>query len=140
MSLYEELCNKLAVIVKGQLTFIGTPHELRTVFGRNYKLTIHAGDPAHGTLLDMVNLREFVETTFAGSVLNDSESHKRRLSYYIPHGDLTLATLYRRLEAAKALYNIDHFLVEATALEDVFLRLTAKKPPNGRVNGAGKQT
>lgn len=107
-------------------------------FGRNFKLTINAGDPMNGTILDMVTLQEYVEETFPGSVLDDT--HKRQVSYYIPCTDMPLAMLFERMEAAKALYNIEDYSVEATSLEDVFIRLTRKKQPPQRPGIAAKRT
>ena len=128
-SVYEELCTHVGVMVGGTLKRTGTPQDLKRRSGRNFKLTINIGDPMNGTIFDMVTLREHVETIFPGSVV--SETHKRQVTYYIPLKNMTLSSLFERMETAKALYNIEDYVVEATTIEDLFTTLTHKKRPAG---------
>lgn len=56
----EILCDKVAILVNGELKTIGTLHELKTKYGRGYKLNVQTMDASHNNVARDYILNELI--------------------------------------------------------------------------------
>ncbi|XP_078096553.1 phospholipid-transporting ATPase ABCA3 isoform X2 [Mustelus asterias] len=111
----EALCTRLAVMVNGQFKCIGSPQHLKSKFGSGYTLLVKI----QGDKPDLTPFKNFIETTFEGSVLKDE--HYGMVHYHLTSQDLTWPQIFGTLERAKEEYNIKDYSVNQISLEQVFL-------------------
>ena len=64
----EAVCDRLAIMVKGELRCLGTVQQLKDRFGRGYTLTANMARDG-GKIPDMNPLKEFINLNFPGIVL-----------------------------------------------------------------------
>ncbi|XP_067859732.1 phospholipid-transporting ATPase ABCA3 [Heptranchias perlo] len=113
----EALCTRLAVMVNGQFKCLGSPQHLKNKFGSGYTLLVKIlGDRDKP---DLEPFKNFVETTFEGSILKDE--HQGMVHYHLTSKLLTWAQIFGTLERAKEKYNIKDYAVSQITLEQVFL-------------------
>ncbi|GFT03289.1 ATP-binding cassette sub-family A member 3 [Trichonephila clavipes] len=144
----EALCSRLVIMVNGKLCCLGSPQHLKSKFGEGFTLmikigqhalrdvnplknTAHSIDGSSGhfgpsfltssnTLKrDMDDVRAFVERTFQSATLKSA--HENLLLYHIPRSQLSWSEIFRLMEEAKSLFNIEDYSVGETTLEQVFV-------------------
>ncbi|XP_072337423.1 phospholipid-transporting ATPase ABCA3 isoform X1 [Scyliorhinus torazame] len=111
----EALCTRLAVMVNGQFKCLGSPQHLKSKFGSGYTLLVKI----KGDKPDLKPFKNFIETTFEGSVLKDE--HHGMVHYHLTSQDLTWPQIFGTLERAKETYNVKDYSVNQISLEQVFL-------------------
>ena len=113
-------------MVKGQLKCIGTPQHLKNKFGTGYQFDATFTDDSEETRL---SVEHALSEKFDFRVL---EVNGEKATYELDVrddfvGKFTLATLFRELEKIKSNYPIEHYAVNQTTLEQVFLRMARAK-------------
>uniref|UniRef100_A0A8B9QY35 ABC transporter domain-containing protein n=1 Tax=Anas platyrhynchos TaxID=8839 RepID=A0A8B9QY35_ANAPL len=99
------LCDRVAVLVAGQLRYIGSLEELRRRFGTSYHLEVKLKD--------------------AGQTRQERSIYSL-LSYKIPMEDaLPLSQSFSKLEAAKQNFRLEEYSLSLHTLQQVFLDLTS---------------
>ncbi|XP_048408491.1 phospholipid-transporting ATPase ABCA3 isoform X2 [Stegostoma tigrinum] len=73
----EALCTRLAVMVNGQFKCLGSPQHLKNKFGSGFTLLVKI----HGNKPDLKPFKNFIETTFEGSILKDE--HHGMVHYHL---------------------------------------------------------
>ncbi|XP_055951893.1 phospholipid-transporting ATPase ABCA3-like isoform X2 [Argiope bruennichi] len=144
----EALCSRLVIMVNGRLCCLGSPQHLKSKFGEGFTLvikigqrvlgemnplksTVRSGDGSSGhyqsgfvdtmnTLKrDMDDVRAFVDRTFESATLKSA--HENLLLYHIPRSHLSWSEIFRLMENAKSMFNIEDYSVGETSLEQVFV-------------------
>jgi len=106
------LCSRLAIMVNGQFTCLGTTQHLKHRFGGGYTLQIKVSkDSAINTVC------EFVESKFLNCLLKDK--HGNKLEYIIPHRGNSLGKIFGVMELNKLNYFIADYSVSQTTLDQV---------------------
>ncbi|XP_035254594.1 LOW QUALITY PROTEIN: ATP-binding cassette sub-family A member 3 [Anguilla anguilla] len=113
----EALCTRLAVMVNGQFKCLGSPQHLKSTFGSGY--TLLAKVQAELEEIGVQLFKDFIESTFPGSVLKDE--HQGMVHYHLTDKTLTWAQVFGTMEAAKEKYGIEDYCVSQISLEQVFL-------------------
>ena len=111
----EALCTRLAIMVNGRLKCLGSPQHLKHKFGEGYTLLARVSSNTP----DTAPLKQFIETSFPGSVLKDE--HQGMVHYHIRDTSITWAQLFGAIERVKLNFNIEDYSVSQTTLEQVFL-------------------
>ncbi|XP_043567483.1 phospholipid-transporting ATPase ABCA3 isoform X1 [Chiloscyllium plagiosum] len=111
----EALCTRLAVMVNGQFKCLGSPQHLKNKFGSGFTLLVKI----HGDKPDLKPFKNFIETTFEGSILKDE--HHGMVHYHLTSELLSWSQIFGTLERAKEKYNIKDYSVNQISLEQVFL-------------------
>uniref|UniRef100_A0A8C9DPX7 ABC transporter domain-containing protein n=1 Tax=Prolemur simus TaxID=1328070 RepID=A0A8C9DPX7_PROSS len=112
----EAFCTRLAIMVKGRFTCLGSPQHLKNKFGSIYTL---AAKIKINTDEDKVEeFKEFIKTTFPGNIHWDYEGI---IGYYIPSKQIHWGKVFRVLEEAKVLFNLEDYSVHQITLEQIFL-------------------
>lgn len=116
----EALCTRLAIMVNGRFKCLGSIQHLKTKFGQGYTLLAKVG-PMHQTnmLADTRPLKEFIQSSFPGSILKDE--HEGMVHYHICDPRVSWAQIFGVIEGNKLNYCIEDYSVSQTTLEQVFL-------------------
>lgn len=108
------LCSRLAIMVNGQFTCLGTTQHLKHRFGGGYTLQIKVSkDTAMNTVC------EFVESQFINAIVKDK--HGNKIEYIIPHRGNSLGRIFGVMEQNKLNYFIADYSVSQTTLDQVFI-------------------
>ncbi|XP_067994108.1 glucosylceramide transporter ABCA12 [Melanerpes formicivorus] len=111
----EALCTRLAIMVNGSFQCIGSLQHIKSRFGRGFSVKMHLNSNTVCTEA----LTEFMKSHFPNTCLKDR--HFNMVEYHIPVSAGGVANIFDLLEASKAAFNIRHFSVSQTTLEEVFI-------------------
>ncbi|KAM6193881.1 ATP-binding cassette sub-family A member 10-like isoform 1-T1 [Sarcoramphus papa] len=113
----EAVCDRVAILVSGQLRCIGSIQYLKNKFGKGYLLEIKAEDPEHTDLLHAEILRIFPSAA-------RQERFPSLLVYKVPMEDaLPLSQSFFKLEEAKRNFHLKEYSFSLNTLAQVFLEL-----------------
>ncbi|KAM6307367.1 glucosylceramide transporter ABCA12 [Aegotheles albertisi] len=111
----EALCTRLAIMVNGSFQCIGSLQHIKSRFGRGFTVKMHLNNNTVSTEM----LTEFMKSHFPNTCLKDR--HFNMVEYHVPVSAGGVANIFDLLEASKATFNIRHFSVSQTMLEEVFI-------------------
>jgi ABC-type multidrug transport system ATPase subunit len=120
----EMLCDRVAIMARGQVRTIGSPAQLRVRFDQGYKFMMTVA-PANEARAD-----EFVRSLLPSLVFRDAINGVR--SYQLPLG-ADVAAIFKELEARRDELGIQNWGLSHTTLEEVFLRLVAETEAAARL-------
>ncbi|XP_062976121.1 ATP-binding cassette sub-family A member 10-like [Elgaria multicarinata webbii] len=113
----EAVCDRVAIMVAGQLRCLGSIQYLKSKFGKNYLLQIKVKGVEQGELLNTQILQMFPHAA-------RQERISTLLVYKIPMEDaLPLSRAFSMLEEAKRSFNFEEYSFSLNTLEQVFLEL-----------------
>ncbi|XP_062976120.1 ABC-type organic anion transporter ABCA8-like isoform X2 [Elgaria multicarinata webbii] len=113
----EAMCDRVAIMVSGQLRCLGSIQYLKSKFGKNYLLQIKVKGVEQGELLNTQILQMFPQAA-------RQERISTLLVYKIPMEDaLPLSRAFSMLEEAKRSFNFEEYSFSLNTLEQVFLEL-----------------
>ncbi|EHB03954.1 ATP-binding cassette sub-family A member 13 [Heterocephalus glaber] len=123
----EALCSRLAIMVDGSFRCLGSPQHIRDRFGDGFilKVWLYKEENQPSTISDCLKLN-FPGVQFKGQRLN-------LLEYYVPKRWGCLADLFKVLENNKNFLNIEHYSINQTTLEEVFVNFGTEQeqtPPS----------
>ncbi|XP_070596403.1 ABC-type organic anion transporter ABCA8-like [Erythrolamprus reginae] len=113
----EVLCDRVAIMVSGQLRCLGSIQYLKSKFGKNYLLQIKVKGVEQGELVNTEILKIFPQAA-------RQERISTLLAYKIPMEDaLPLSRAFAMLEDAKQRFSLEEYSFSLNTLEQVFLEL-----------------
>ncbi|KAG8129254.1 hypothetical protein E2320_016254 [Naja naja] len=113
----EAVCDRVAIMVSGQLRCLGSIQYLKSKFGKNYLLQIKVRGVEQGDLVNTQILKMFPQAA-------RQERISTLLVYKIPMEDaLPLSKAFSMLEKVKQLFNLEEYSFSLNTLEQVFLEL-----------------
>uniref|UniRef100_A0A673SY29 ATP binding cassette subfamily A member 13 n=1 Tax=Suricata suricatta TaxID=37032 RepID=A0A673SY29_SURSU len=117
----QALCTRLAIMVNGSFRCLGSPQHVKNRFGDGYtvKIWLCKESSPHSAVSDCLKLH-FPGIQFKGQRLN-------LLEYHVPKQWECLADLFRVLEGNKALLSIQHYAINQTTLEQVFINFATEQ-------------
>ncbi|KAL1774688.1 ATP-binding cassette sub-family A member 3-like [Sigmodon hispidus] len=113
----ETLCSRLAIMVKGRFTCLGSPQHVRKRFGHVYTLTVKINLAKDED--KVAEFKNFIKTTFPGNIKN--QEFQGIIGYYIPSKEICWGKVFGIMEEAKVLFNLEDYSVEQVTLEQIFL-------------------
>ncbi|XP_032994804.1 ATP-binding cassette sub-family A member 9-like [Lacerta agilis] len=117
----EAVCDRVAIMVTGQLRCLGSIQYLKSKFGKNYLLQIKVKGVDHGELLNTHILQIFPHAA-------RQERISTLLAYKIPMEDaLPLSKAFSMLEEAKRSFSFEEYSFSLNTLEQVFLELVKEQ-------------
>ncbi|XP_064455094.1 retinal-specific phospholipid-transporting ATPase ABCA4-like [Ornithodoros turicata] len=123
----ERTCDRVGILVNGELACLGSIQHLKERFGKGYSITVKL--PAHRTS-DASALKVTMERVFPGIQLRDC--YQGLLEYQLDTC-LPWSSLFQRASDVQALHQCEDFLISDTTLEQVFIRLAKRRHPPVRV-------
>ncbi|KAM9222080.1 ATP-binding cassette sub-family A member 10-like [Leptosomus discolor] len=116
----EAVCDRVAIMVSGQLRCIGSIQYLKNKFGKGYLLEIKVKDPEH-TDLHAEILRIFPSAA-------RQERFHSLIVYKVPMEDaLPLSRSFSKLEEVKRNFNLEEYSFSLNTLAQVFLELSREQ-------------
>ncbi|XP_077564577.1 ATP-binding cassette sub-family A member 2-like [Haemaphysalis longicornis] len=112
-------CDRIGIMVKGQMTCIGTLQHLKTKFGKG--ITIQFVVPL-GSEVNPADLNKAVSAAIPGAKQLDAE---HRLEYFLDQRPAWSA-LFGRVSALQKEFQFEHIIVTDTNLEELFLGFAKK--------------
>jgi len=119
----ENLCNRIGIMVNGQMRCIGTPEELKTKYVQGYILECHPEEEKEGED-NLIDIKRYVEDTFPGSDILEEQSFS--IKFRIPPGK-SLGSLFKIIEEQKENLGIREYALSETNLEQVFLSFVSNQ-------------
>ncbi|XP_053425645.1 cholesterol transporter ABCA5 isoform X3 [Nycticebus coucang] len=120
----EAVCDRVAIMVSGQLRCIGTVQHLKSKFGKGYYLEIKLQDWIEN--LEVDRLQREIQHIFPNAIVQ--ESFSSILAYKIPKEDVqSLSQSFSKLEEAKHTFAIEEYSFSQATLEQVFVELTKEQ-------------
>ncbi|CAM5096965.1 unnamed protein product [Natator depressus] len=120
----EAVCDRVAILVSGQLRCIGSVQHLKSKFGRGYFLEIKLKETAG--VQQVAFLHRQILHIFPNA--NHQESFASILAYKIPKEDVqSLSQSFSKLEEAKHAFNIEEYSFSQATLEQVFVELAKEQ-------------
>uniref|UniRef100_A0A8C3GHQ7 ATP binding cassette subfamily A member 10 n=1 Tax=Cairina moschata TaxID=8855 RepID=A0A8C3GHQ7_CAIMO len=117
----EAVCDRVAILVAGQLRCIGSIQYLKSKFGKGYLLEIKVKDPESTDLLHTEVLRIFPSAA-------RQERFPSLLVYKVPMEDaLPLSQSFSKLEEAKQNFSLEEYSFSLNTLAQVFLELSREQ-------------
>ncbi|NXN38220.1 ABCA9 protein, partial [Rhinoptilus africanus] len=112
------VCDRVAILVSGQLRYIGSLEDLKKKFGMSYHLEIKMMDMGQSDALHAEILRLFPHAA-------RQERMTSLLIYKIPMEDaLPLSQSFSKLEAAKQNFRLEEYSLSLHTLQQAFVDLT----------------
>ncbi|KAM5213439.1 cholesterol transporter ABCA5 isoform 2-T4 [Hipposideros larvatus] len=120
----EAVCDRVAIMVAGQLRCIGTVQHLKSKFGKGYFLEMKLKDWIEN--LEVDRLQREIQYIFPNA--SRQESFSSILAYKIPKEDVqSLSLSFSKLEEAKHTFAIEEYSFSQATLEQVFVELTKEQ-------------
>ncbi|CAH2291410.1 ATP-binding cassette sub-family A member 5 [Pelobates cultripes] len=126
----EAVCDRVAIMVAGQLRYIGSVQHLKSKFGRHFSLDMKL-DADIG-----IQKEELVHKEILKIFPNTSrqESFSSILSYKVPKEDIqALSQSFSRLEQVKQTFNVEEYSFSQSSLEQVFIELAKEQEEEDNV-------
>ncbi|NWI91097.1 ABCA9 protein, partial [Pitta sordida] len=112
------MCDRVAILVSGQLRYIGSLEDLKSKFGTSYHLEIKVTDMGQSDAVHAEVLNLFPSAA-------RQERTSSLLIYKVPMADaLPLSRSFSRLEAAKHRFKFEEYSLSLNTLQQVFVDLT----------------
>lgn len=123
----EAVCDRVAIMVSGQLRCIGSIQHLKGKYGRGYSLEVKLREELTG-LQQVALLHKEILRIFPHAARQ--ESFATLMVYKIPMEDVkSLAKSFSQLESAKQTFNFEEYNFSQSTLEQVFMEF-AKEQDN----------
>ncbi|XP_033703106.1 cholesterol transporter ABCA5 isoform X2 [Tursiops truncatus] len=133
----EAVCDRVAILVSGQLRCIGTVQHLKSKFGKGYFLEIKLKDWIENVEVD--RLQREIQHIFPNA--SRQESFSSILAYKIPKEDVqSLSQSFSKLEEAKRTFAIEEYSFSQATLEQVFIELTKEQEEEDNTCGTSNST
>ncbi|XP_056610473.1 glucosylceramide transporter ABCA12 [Triplophysa dalaica] len=117
----EALCTRLAIMVKGQFTCLGSLQHIKNRFGKGFTVKMYLA----GASCDVDMISNFMQQNFPSVYLKDH--HSNMVEYHVPVAPGGVASIFNQLESNKAALQIQHFSVSQTTLDEVFINFAEGK-------------
>uniref|UniRef100_A0A8V5GA54 Uncharacterized protein n=1 Tax=Melopsittacus undulatus TaxID=13146 RepID=A0A8V5GA54_MELUD len=112
------MCDRVAILVSGQLRYIGSLEDLKSKSGTSYHLEVKMMDPGQSDALHAEVLHLFPYASW-------QERTTSSLIYKIPmENALPLSQSFSKLEAAKQNFRLEDYSLSLHSLQQVFVDLT----------------
>jgi len=117
----ENLCDRLAILVNGQLSCIGSPDHLKMKFGDNYILELQSSDPElfHSEIIEKAQL-------FKGNEYSMEKSSLDRVKYKVKM-TRHLGQIFETMEKCKSEGLVKDYIFNQTSLEQIFINFAKQQ-------------
>ncbi|KAH9359512.1 hypothetical protein HPB48_000818 [Haemaphysalis longicornis] len=122
-------CDRLTILVQGQMICLGTVQHLREKFGKGYRLHVML---KHGAASDAAEeakrFLEAVPSHFPGITLADQ--HENVFSYYLVER-IKWSELFRKVQDLEKDFSLEYAIVGDNTLEQIFIAFAKPEQPSG---------
>jgi len=117
----EKLCDRLAILVNGRITCIGTPQHIEMKYGEGYVLELHSND------VDKFN-EEIIEkgNLFGNNTFNVEKTSNNRVKYEV-YMNQQIGNVFKVMEECKAKGLVNDYTFSQTSLEQIFINFAKEQ-------------
>ncbi|KAM4034616.1 cholesterol transporter ABCA5 [Anomaloglossus baeobatrachus] len=120
----EAVCDRVAIMVSGELRYIGSVQHLKSKFGRHFSLDLKLD--ADSGVQQMELLHREVLKHFPNA--SRQESFASLMSFKVPKSDVqSLSQAFFNLEQVKRSFNVEEYSFSQSTLEQVFIELAKEQ-------------
>ncbi|XP_068119418.1 cholesterol transporter ABCA5 isoform X2 [Hyperolius riggenbachi] len=120
----EAVCDRVAIMVSGQLRYIGSVQHLKSKFGRHYSLELKLDADSGAQQMEILH-REILKHFPNAS---RQESFASLMSYKVPKEDVqSLSQAFFNLAQVKHTFNVEEYSFSQSSLEQVFIELAKEQ-------------
>ncbi|XP_077109566.1 cholesterol transporter ABCA5 isoform X1 [Ranitomeya variabilis] len=120
----EAVCDRVAIMVSGELRYIGSVQHLKSKFGRHFSLDLKLD--ADSGMQQMELLHREVLKHFPNA--SRQERFASLMSYKVPKSDVqSLSQAFFNLEQVKRSFNVEEYSFSQSTLEQVFIELAKEQ-------------
>ncbi|XP_064476771.1 ATP-binding cassette sub-family A member 2-like isoform X2 [Ornithodoros turicata] len=127
----EELCNRIMIMMDGQIQCLGSIPHLKAKFTQGFTMTLKTHMEFREDEEYMKKVLKTVHATFPTSKLQ--ESYEGHLEYHLPSSSLTWSQMFSLLEFLRKKLNLLDAMLRNTTLDQIYVTL-AKKEVGRRVD------
>ncbi len=128
----QALCHRIGIMVKGQLTCLGTSQRLKQRHGKGFQLDVNVSVSKQNELTNQLNLQ--FGQNFNVQILEKHDENVKYKIYQLQSGvnkdtspSLTLADMFEKLEKINEKIDIDGgYALSQTTLEQIFIQMATK--------------
>lgn len=114
----EALCNRLVIMVKGQLVCVGASQELKQRFGAGYNIHVKLNPGSQSE--DVYNIKRRIESAL---ICKLTDENKGFIGYHVTDPEATWTIMYTTMNELKTDYDcIEDFAVLSSTLEQLFIQ------------------
>lgn len=124
----EALCNRIVIMAEGRVRAVGTSAELKSRFGKGFKLTITCAD--HDNKAQAI---AFVKQLVPGA--KEISNISGTVLFYLPKRSVVLSQVFRNIDANKNSVGITDWGISNTTLEEVFHKVVSDRHVPGTEGG-----
>ena len=110
----QALCQRIGILVKGELKCLGSSQHLKTRFGRGFQIQLNVGSTA-----DESSAHELMKRMF--DKVDLIESYLGSMKFQCEKAGLTFGQIFTALEANRASTGIVDYAVSQMTLEQIFI-------------------
>ncbi|XP_034941503.1 ATP-binding cassette sub-family A member 3-like [Chelonus insularis] len=115
----EVLCNRLVIMVRGQLVCVGASQELKQRFGTGYNIHIKLKQDHRNSDISQIKIR--IESALTCKLIDENSGF---IGYHITDAKTTWTKMYSIMDELKNNYDcIEDFAALSSTLEQLFLQL-----------------
>uniref|UniRef100_A0A4W5PE65 ABC transporter domain-containing protein n=1 Tax=Hucho hucho TaxID=62062 RepID=A0A4W5PE65_9TELE len=123
----EAVCDRVAIMVSGQLRCIGSIQHLKGKYGRGYSLEVKLREELTG-LQQVALLHKEIRRIFPHAARQERCVFATLMVYKIPMEDVkSLAKSFSQLESAKQAFNLEEYNLSQSTLEQVFMEFAKEQ-------------
>ncbi|KAK0046035.1 ATP-binding cassette sub-family A member 3-like isoform X1, partial [Biomphalaria pfeifferi] len=115
----EALCTRIAIMVQGVVLCLGSLQHLKSKYGQGYTVILHAARDTSDRVASLREAKNHVLKTLVNSTI--FSEHDAYVDIHVPV-DNPLSRIFDTLQNAKERYRFEHYTVQQTSLEQIFLR------------------
>jgi len=118
------LCSRIAIMVNGKFSCLGSPQYLKRKYGYGYTITLRLNE-------NMVNYEkaiDFIKSHFPTILLR--AHHHNMLEFSLPttnYNDILLSKIFSYLDNAKTILNLQDYTISQTTLDQVFVNFASQE-------------
>jgi energy-coupling factor transporter ATP-binding protein EcfA2 len=122
----EALCERIGIMVQGQMRALGTKQHLKMKFGSGYELAVKIYAERYSQDA-FIKLDIYVKKLFPSRVLISDNGGL--VTYTIAQDDMQMGRAFTALEADKEVLGVEDYSIAQPTLEQVFIRTVEKHTP-----------
>lgn len=121
----EALCNRIGIMVKGQICALGSKQHLKSKFASGYELVVKLR--VYDFVKQVDRLTQFINSHFPSAELIGENGGL--LTYRIPQEEMKMGVAFTQIESLKGELDIEDYSVAQPSLEQVFIRTVVNNTP-----------
>jgi ATP-binding cassette subfamily A (ABC1) protein 3 len=115
----EALCQRIGIMVSGQLRCLGSAQHLRSKYGQGYTIVVKLKRNFLADVSEMQSLKDNLTTSIPGVLFTDQ--HETVWTLRVPDPSVKWSTLFEVMQKLKDQFDFEDYTISDTTLEQIFV-------------------